>query len=52
MTKCRRCLLSNFADGEEPVEVVDGEAEDVRHGLLLLAHLQHPVRHLTPHTGP
>jgi hypothetical protein len=24
----------------------------VRHGALLLAHLQHPVGHLTPHPWP
>ena len=39
----------NIADGKESVEVVDGQAEDLRSTVLLLADLEHPVRHLLPH---
>ena len=52
MNTCRLCLLSNFADGQKAVQVVDGKAEDGRHSGLLLAHLQHPVRYLSPHARP
>ena len=40
---------TNIADREEPVQVVDGQTEDLGRAVLLLADLQHPVSHLFPH---
>ena len=45
-------LLCNFASLQECVEVGDGKTEDLGAGGLLLAHLQHPGGHLTPHPRP
>ena len=45
------CMLDLPADGEEPVHVVHGEAEDLRLAAQLLADLQHPVGHDLPHVG-
>ena len=44
-------VLPDAGPGEEGVQVGGGQEEDLGRALLVLAHLQHPVRHDLPHVG-